>query len=297
MILSISKQRCRRVFAGAATIAVMAVGGGCSTSKLAVGAMVPILENSKTAALRSNDLKTFRAATPGNLFLLEGLIETSPKNKDLRESAAMVYFSYAFTVSEDDPDYASLLYLKGIEHGRAVLMRNKKFAPAWEAPIDEFSAGLQSLTAKDLPALVWTVANWSQFISLHLDSTAVLTDIPRVAMMLDRACEIDGTYFEGLPYMIMGSLHAFRPPMMGGDPEASLASFNRAFEVSQHRFLLAQFLYAEFYCYRIQDPDEFESKLREVIDTPEDALPEYRLLNLIAKEKAASLLEEKDDLF
>ena len=43
-------------------------------SKLAVGSMTPVLENAKTAALASDDLITFRDASPGNLFLLEGLI-------------------------------------------------------------------------------------------------------------------------------------------------------------------------------------------------------------------------------
>ena len=84
---------------------------------------------------------------------------------------------------------------------------------------------------------------------------------------------------------------------MGGNPQASLENFELAFDASQRKFLLAQLLYAEFYCYRIQDPDEFESKLREVLEAPEDTLPEYRLLNLIAKRRAATLIEETDDLF
>jgi hypothetical protein len=115
--------------------------------------------------------------------------------------------------------------------------------------------------------------------------------------LLQRVVEIDGTYFEGLPLILMGSLHAFRPPMMGGDPEASRASFEAAFKVSGGKFLLASYLYAKFYCYRIQDAEEFEKRLRFVLEAPDTTLPEYRLLNTLAKKKAAALLKEKDELF
>ena len=95
---------------------------GCSTSKMAVGAMVPIIENSKEAALASDDIRTFKDASPSNLFLIEGLIRTDPKNDALRLSAAMLYFSYAFLIEEEDAVYASKLYLRGLDHGKASLL-------------------------------------------------------------------------------------------------------------------------------------------------------------------------------
>ncbi|MFQ5512665.1 MAG: TRAP transporter TatT component family protein [Candidatus Krumholzibacteriia bacterium] len=283
---------------GVALVAHLLGSTGCSTTGLAVGAMVPIIENSRTTALASRDIRTFYSATPGMLFLLEGLIATRPDEEELRINASMLYFSYAFTFdAPEDEDYASLLHLKGIEHGKAALLKNEKIAKIWNAPFAEFAAGLDVLGARDLPALMWTVGNWSQFISLHLDSTRVLLDIPRVTALLERCCEIDGSYFEGLPYIILGSLHAFRPPMMGGDPEASKRNFERAISVSEGKFLLANYFYARFYAYRIQDDEIFEQALREVIAQPDTILPEYRLLNAIAKQKATRLLGEKDELF
>jgi len=291
----IARRSARWVAAG---LLVFPLLSGCSRSKLAVGAMVPILENTKAAAFASNDIRTFNAATPSNLFLLEGLIKTEPKNRDLRASASMLYFSYAFTFDDPaDAGYATMLYKKGLEHARASLLHNKKVQAVWDKPYDEFAAGTKLIAAGDLEAAVWTVANWSQIVALHLDSTQVITEIPRLVALLDRVIEIDGAYFEGLPLMLMGCLHAFRPPMMGGDPEASRASFEKAFDVSDGKFLLASYLYAKFYCHRIQDADEFESRLRYVLDQPDTIMPEYRLLNALAKQKAANLLKEKDELF
>jgi hypothetical protein len=278
--------------------ALLVTSTGCSTSGMAVRAMAPIIENSKNAALASNDIQTFDAATPANLFLLEGLIETQPKNENLRVTSAMLHFSYAFTRIEDrDPEYASLLYLKGLDHGKTALLRNKKIRKAWDQPFEEFTKCLADIERDDLPALVWTVANWSQFIGLHLDSIQVLTEIPRVIALLERACEIDGNYFEGLPYIMLGTIHAFRPPLMGGDPEASKANFDRAVTASKGKFLLAYYFYAKFYYYRVQDAEGFEQTLQHVIAQSETILPKYRLLNSIARQKSRRLLDEKDDLF
>jgi hypothetical protein len=257
-----------------------------------------VLDNARDAAMASDDLRTFQDGAAANLFLLEGLIRTDPENDNLRLTASMLYFSYAFSTHEDsDPQYASQLYLKGVAHGRAMLAKNKKLPANWDAPLEQFEKAMPALRKKDVPAAVWTAANWAQFISLHLDSTAVLRDIPKVTALLVRCTELDGAYFNGLPYVMVGSLHAFRPPMFGGSPEKSLENFNKAFAVAGKSFLLPRYFFAKFYLYRIQDGDQFRQVLGAVSAAPETADDPYRLLNLIARKKSASLLGEADDLF
>lgn len=272
---------------------------GCSTAKFSVGhVMVPVLDNARDAAMASDDLRTFQDGAAANLFLMEGLIRTDPGNESLRLNASMLYFSYAFSTHEEtDPEYASQLYLKGVAHGRAALARNQKLLRDWSVPLEQFEQAMPALRKKDVPAAVWTAANWAQFISLHLDSTAVLRDIPKVTALLTRCTELDGGYFHGLPYVMVGSLHAFRPPMFGGSPEKSLESFNRAFAASGDSFLLPRYFFAKFYLYRIQDADEFRRVLGEVTAAPVPADDPYQLLNVIARRKSASLLGDADDLF
>jgi hypothetical protein len=284
----------------AGTVALLALLlSGCSTAKFSVGhVMVPVLDNARDAAMASDDLRTFQDGAAANLFLLEGLIRTDPGNEKLRLTTSMLYFSYAFSTHEDsDPQYASQLYLKGVAHGRAALAKNKKLPASWDVPLEQFEKAMPSLRKKDVPAAVWTAANWAQFISLHLDSTAVLRDIPKVTALLERCTQLDGSYFNGLPYVMVGSLHAFRPPMFGGSPEKSLENFNKAFEVAGNSFLLPRYMFAKFYLYRIQDGDQFRKVLGDVVAAPEPADDPYRLLNLIARKKSASLLGEADDLF
>jgi hypothetical protein len=275
------------------------VGSGCSPTKYSVDhVMVPLLGNSRDAAFSSNDVRTFRDAAASNLFLLEGMIRTSPDNEELRLNASMLYFSYAFAFIEDtDPDYASLLYEKGRDHAYAVVTRNRKMPAQPDVAFDTFEAALPELREKDVPGAVWVAVNWAQYISQHLDSTAILRDIPKVTSLLDRVVELDPTYFEGMVYVTLGSLHAFKPPIMGGDPEASEASFQNAFAITGDSFLLSRYMYARFYAYRMQDVELFEETLNKVIalELPED--DPNRLLNLIAKDKSRSLLEESDELF
>ena len=287
-----------RLVAGAVGLVALSLSG-CSTAKFSVGhVMVPVLDNARDAAMASDDLRTFQDGAAANLFLLEGLIRTDPENDNLRLTASMLYFSYAFSTHEEsDPQYASQLYLKGVAHGRAMLAKNKKLPTNWDAPLEQFEKAMPSLRKKDVPAAVWTAANWAQFISLHLDSTAVLRDIPKVTALLERCTELDGAYFNGLPYVMVGSLHAFRPPMFGGSPEKSLENFNKAFAVAGKSFLLPRYFFAKFYLYRIQDGDQFRQVLGAVSAAPEAADDPYRLLNLIARKKSASLLGEADDLF
>ncbi|HEX5132124.1 MAG TPA: TRAP transporter TatT component family protein [Candidatus Krumholzibacteria bacterium] len=272
---------------------------GCSTAKFSVGhVMVPVLNNARDAAMASDDLRTFQDGAAANLFLMEGLIRTDPGNADLRLSAAMLYFSYAFSSFEEtDPAYASQLYRKGAGHARAVLAHNKKLVTDWSVPFDEFEASLPAMKKKDVPAAVWAAANWAQFIALHLDSTAVLRDIPKVTALLERSAELDGGFFEGLPYVMIGSLHAFRPPLFGGSPEKSLESFEKAFALADSSFQLPRYFFARYYLYRIQDGDEFRRVLEQVIAAPPVDGDPYLLLNLIARQRSQLLLGEADDLF
>jgi len=272
---------------------------GCSPVDYSVRhVMVPLLENSREAAFLSDDMRTFGDASASNLFLLEGMIHTDSENSDLRLTASMLYFSYAFAFQEDtDPEYASLLYGKGLKHAWYALLLDSDLPLDRDMPYSEFEVLVPQLEADAVPAAVWVAVNWSQYINLHLDDTSVMRAVPKVQALLERVIELDGTFFEGMPYVLAGSLHAFKPPMMGGDTDASLANFESAFAVSGNSFLLAQYFYARFYTYRMMDEALFTQTLEEVIAAEVVEGDPYRLLNLIAQDKSRQLLEEAYDLF
>jgi hypothetical protein len=272
---------------------------GCSPMTYSVRhVMVPLLDNSRQAAYLSDDIRTFGDAAPANLFLLEGMIQTDPENEDLRLNTAMLYFFYGFAyMEEDDPEYASLLYSKGLNHAWTALVAECDLTGDRGIPFTEFETLVPSIEMDQVPAAVWTAICWSQYISLNIHETSVMRDIPKVQALLARAIELDGTYFEGMPYVMQGALHAFKPKIMGGDTDASATSFEKAFAISGNSFLLSQFFYAQYYTYRMMDVDLFTETLEGIINAePIDNDP-YLLLNMIAAEKSHKLLEEADDLF
>ncbi len=272
---------------------------GCSPTRYSVRhVMMPLMDNARDAAYLSDDIRTFGDAAPANLFMLEGMVQTDPENAELRVNAAMLYFFYAFAYMEqDDPDYASLLYKKGLDHAWLALSDHCDLPSDRNLSFKEFEILVPSIGPDEVPAALWVATCWAQYISLHLDQTSVMRGIPKVQALLDRVIELNESYFEGMPHIMQGSLHAFKPKIMGGDTDASAASFAKAFAISGNSFQLSRFFYARYYTYRMMDVDLFTETLEGIINAEPIADDPYRLLNMIAAKKSHQLLEEADDLF
>jgi hypothetical protein len=283
----------------AALIGASLLAGGCGlTRRLAVGSMVPILDESVHATYRSADLQTVREAIPANLVLLRGLCASEPGNRELHAVTAQMFFSYAMGFIEDeDPARAVLLYREGAEIGRACLERRGWFREADATrPLPEADA-LRRMGKDDVPLLFWTVANWSGRVSLQLTDPAAVAELPRVEAYLNRLLELQPDYFMGMPHVLKGTILTFRPKMMGGDPEKGKEHFDAALRISGRRMLYFQTMVARYYCRQTLDEECFDANLREVLEAPEDLLPEYRLMNLLAREKAGRLMEKRDEYF
>ena len=291
----------RAVREGIAIGLVLAGGAalsGCSTTKLAVGSMVPILEESVAAARSSSDLELVRDGTPGNLILIDGLIRTNPKPK-LLVLGAELYFSYAFAFVEDeDPARAAGLYAIGRDYGRRALSRRKDIGAALEA--SDVAALKEALTKRnrdDAPEILWTAAAWAGWANLSLGEPAAVADLPLIEALLDRAVELDEGYLYGMPHLLLGAFHAARPPLLGGDPVRAERHFARARELGQGNLLLVPVFEARYYARAILDAELFDRLLQEALSAPLDRAPDIRLLNTVAQRKARDLQPMKEEWF
>jgi hypothetical protein len=277
-------------------LTALAAGGCGITGRIAVSSMVPILEKTVESVYRDQDLETVQKGIPANLLLLRGLCESSPGNDELWSLTVQLYFYYGFGFVEDEnAEEARLVYLQGLDMGRRSLSRRGWFHP--DKSLEQFSKGLAKAKREDVPLLFWTAANWASWINLSMNDPAAVADLPMAEALLGRVLELDGGYFRGLPHAMAGTLEATKPVMMGGNPESSRAHFEAAFEASGRKLLIFQTLYAQYYCRAVLDQEEFVRSLDEVLKAPVDIEPEYRLLNEVARRKAARLMEQKDDLF
>lgn len=279
--------------------AIVAFGGGCSIQRIATGSMVPVMEASLAEAYASRDIETAREAIPGQLLLLRGLCRSAPDRVELWTGAVQLYASYAMTfVEEDDPARAVRLYGEGLDLGRRFLMRRDWFAAAWEAGPDPLAAALDEHRPEELsPLMMWTAACLAQHILAHLDDPAILADLPYAHVMADAAIAMTPEYFHGMPYVLKAIMLAKTPRMLGGDLEASEGLFEAAFDVTGGRFLYHKVLYARYYCVAALDETAFTRALDSVLAAPEDLFPQARLVNLIAKEQAGFLLEDREYFF
>jgi len=124
-----------------------------------------------------------------------------------------------------------------------------------------------------------------------------VADLPAIQLLLERADELDPGYMYGVPPLLLGSFHAARPPILGGDPERARGYFTRATEVGGGKLLLAPVFEARYYARAVLDEELYAARLRAVLAAPVDIAPDIRLLNAVAQRKAADLLARQDEYF
>lgn len=282
-----------------ALLCVVIVSSGCSVSrKIAVGQMVPILENATEGARERTDLHLVEQAIPANLLLVDGLIRTDPGNRGLLTVSAFLHFGYALGFVEPDSlELAAVYYAAGRDHGLRALEHRREFRSGRDGTPEDFARGVESLRRKDVPAMAWAAANWGRWISLNLESPAAIAQQPRLEALMTRLLELDPEFEAGLPYVLRGMFDAMRPEMLGGQPDSAAVHFQRAFELSHDENQLYRVLYAEYYCRQVLDEECFDTSLATVESAGISEFAEFRLMNEIARHRARRLRAMRDDLF
>jgi hypothetical protein len=289
--------RWKAVLSGLVLLSLTFYSACIPSKRLTVAAVGSVLEEVATASSKQSDITVIREGTPAYLMLIDGLIEAYPQNEELLIAGAKAYSSYAALFSEEERDKARLLYLKAKEYGLRALSKRREFKEVLPKPLNQFEPCLGELGKKDVPALFWTASCWGSWISLSTDSVEALAEVPKVICMMQRVLDLDEAFYYGGAHLFMGVYHTSRPEAYGGNPEKACSHFNRAFELSQEKFLMAHVLYAKYYARQTFDRELFVSTLEKVLEAPADSVPELTLVNTVAKQQAKELLEKVDDYF
>lgn len=266
------------------TIAVSTVGG--------------IVDDGFEAFTSESDLQFARDALPGNLKLLETMLRSDPENVTLLRLLSQGYASYALGYLEGKDDArAKDFYLRARDYGYRIMRCDKRLARALDGSLDELRGELAGRTKDDVPGVFWSAFGLGSYIQLSLSDPAAVADLPRAQAMMEFVARADSEYYYGGAELFLGTLAGSRPKILGGNPEQSKAYFERAIRIAGGRFLLTYVYYARSYAVQTQNEALFEELLTKVKDTPLEVLPEFRLANAIAKQKAEELLAKKSDLF
>lgn len=269
----------------------------CSVQKIALNATTGLVEYGIDAIYAEPDLKIAEQAVASNLKLLEGFHLADKKNKKLLLMLTQGFASYSLGFLEDDePDRASLFYLRAKDYGLQLLSHTKAFKDSIPTKEANFRNALKYLKPKDVPALFWCAFAWAGWVNLNRDNPQAVFELNIVKAMMQRVLELDETFFFGAAHLFFGAMNASMPKMLGGDPEKAREQFDRCLEISDGKFLIAKVYLARYYAVGTLDEELFDKTLTEVLNAPEDILPGYELLTSVAKDKAKKLMDRKEDL-
>jgi hypothetical protein len=271
---------------------------GCSPSRMAVQAALPLVESQIRAMQEERDPELAAQAIPANLKNLEGLLKEDPDNTWILENLAEGFCGYAFSFLEDkQPERASSLYARGKDFAlRATVIRTGR--EKWQdLSLDEWSRALDEVKVSHQPALFWLGQCWGNWLMQNLDSVEAFADIPRLEKLMNKVHDLNPAFHYAGPHLFLGAFYGGRSKMLGGNPEKSRHHFEKALDLTENKYLLVQLFFAKTYAVQNQDRELFESQLQAVLQAPPDLLPEQRLANQVARKKAAKLLGQIDDLF
>lgn len=273
--------------------------GGCSMNRVTTRATVSVIANGLPALYRETDLQLAEAALGSDIKLLEVLLESDPRNRRLLLLLSQAYAAYSLGFVEDiEPERAKMLYLRGRDYALQSLSFGRHSSTRLvELTSDELTARVDEVQKKDIEPLFWSALCWGNWIMLNLTEPQAIFDLTRVETMMRRVLELDEGYYFAGPHLFFGSVLAARPVMLGGNPAKAREHFQRGRELTGDAFLLMQYYEARFLAVQMQDEELFTTLLTNVLEAPLSILPDYGLINRIAKRKAALLLEHKDELF
>lgn len=278
----------------------------CSIKRITIDSTGLFMDDISDAFFEEGDIIFAEQAIPANLKLLEGLIKGSAyENDELLLKGCKMFGMYAMGFLEDasidkkiekkNLKRASVFYEKAKDYGLMIFKKKSDFKQALEGTIDDFIKIMPAFNEKDVELLFWTAFAWGSYINLNRTSPYAVADLPKVKIMMERVIELNDKYFYGLPHLFMIVYYSM-PEMFGGNLEKARQEYDKILEISEGRFILADFFMAKYYAVQKQDREFFIKLMDKIENTPDDIIKE-KLFTQVAKKKATVLKEKIKELF
>ena len=272
--------------------------GACSMAELTVKASVPMIDGGMIAINREPDLQLAEDAMPANIELMEGMLINAPHNAKLRNYAAQAYYGYAYGFIEDkNKKRAAAFYKRGLNHALHNLHNEGITRQTINGKLNNLQNKLSELDKDSVAALFWAASNWAKWIDHNRNNTAAIADLSRAVMLMQRAIELDETFFMAGPHLFFGVYYGSRSPMLGGNFALSEQHFNTARKLNNKQLLMVDLLQAEYLDRQKFDQQAFNQRLNELILSDNSQNSDMTLINNIAKRKARNLLKKESTWF
>jgi len=278
-------------------ILIFAYSSCAFVERKAIDIIAPALPDAIENIMAFESAKIATKGLPGLALLISALIGFSPENPTLLAVASEAYTAYGLLLEWDDPKLAIQAYKLGKDYGlRALKCNNSDIREGLEENKHMYDIA-NKIEKDDIPAAFWYALSYGLGIMLQMDDPEKLMGLADVTSIVDRIMELDHTYFYYTPHLFKGAYAVIAGPLMGGGVDKAIKEFEIAFKGTGNRMLLAHVFYARYFATGIVDEQLYDKTLNYILETPNDVLPEGRLINSIAKIKANWLLKNKGEFF
>lgn len=249
-------------------------------------------------------------ASPFGLKLIDSLLLRDPDNAQLLLAGARSYAQYAFGFVQQPGDEAEdkNLELAQRHFDRARNLYRRAMAYGWRGLELEYPkvqeklhrdlpGTLKQFERADVPLLYWTALSLGALINLSKDNAELVAEVPVMEGLMDRALALDESFEAGAIHQFLIGYEMNRRNRKGEPSKLARDHFYRAVQLSQGRQAACFVILAETVAVREQNRAEFEHLLNTALKIDSNAVPGWRLANLLWQQRARWLLGRKDHLF
>jgi hypothetical protein len=286
--------------------------GGCDVAKFTAESTAGLFTRAAPAFESYWDYELAGEAMPATIVQFEGILRVVPDNEAILAQLAQAYVAYAYGWVEADVEALEFegeyeeadvqrlrtrtMYLRAVDLTRHwVRLHNEDVDIAVKGTVEDLEAWLQAAFVEEADAewLLWHGYAWGSYINSAKDDMEAIADLAYAKAFVARSIELDPNYYNAAGYTFMGVATASE---MAADLDEAKVYFEKALARTERRALMTQVNMARYYAVKTADRELFDKLLTEVMDAY-DPLPEARLANCMARERAALYIDNADQLF
>ena len=268
------------------------LGSGCTN--LVSGITSQLADDLAGSILNSEDIDTVREGVPAYLLLMDSFLRSSPDSEDLLLAASNLNGAFsALVVDEDRIKLFSAKSMRYVEH--AACVSKSPLCDVRQQSYAEFEQTVSSLKVSDVQITYSLGVAWVGRLQANSDDWAVIAELSRAKLLMERVIELDENHENGGPHLYMGGMETLLPASMGGKPEKGRAHFEKAIEINE-AYLMTKVIYAQQYARLMFDQELHDRLLNEVLSA-DPVVEGMTLTNRIAQERAKDLLASSKDYF
>jgi hypothetical protein len=301
-----------------------------AVNTIALRTTADVIQAGSDEALTEGNYEHFKAATPANLKLLEGLWFSDQKNKTLLGLLVKGYSAFAFAVAETEAledillekaksqkiDQVLMLYEKAIYYGEKYLQESgisKKELWNKEFPSKLKNRFNEQLDKEDYVTVFYFGQALGSSINIQRQNLVKMSFMNHSLQTLNYICEKEPSIEYGSCDLFQAVLMASIPSIMGGSQVKARKMFKKLIK-SRPTNLLAHLSFIQYHIIPMMEEDEYFGEMAKLqkkighwyglqkgMKTKYTRLYErdrfFNLFNAISKERYKTLKKLKNELF